>query len=121
MAAHTPSSLLGHVLHKVARRYRLPAIDDASMPSLTASPSETLALAIEKTRAVVEQGGVPDDALKNLFLDALAQMIREAMRAQQGDPAFQAMVLRHRAPQVREYASLSAHADRDRRQVRTAV
>ena len=122
MEASTRPSLLCQVLHTVARRYRLPAaIAGAFTPPLTASASEVLALVIEQARAVVEQGGVPDEALRHLFLDALARMIREAMRVQQGDPAFQAMVLRHRAPQAREYASLSAHADRDQRQVRTGV
>lgn len=76
---------------------------------------------IEQARAALALGSGPDPSLKGVFLDALAQMIHEAMRAEQGDPAFQAMVLRFRAPQVREFASLSAHAERDRRQVRTAV
>lgn len=43
------------------------------------------------------------------------------MRTRGGDPAFQVMVLRHRASQVAEYASLSAQADQDCRRVRTAV
>jgi hypothetical protein len=48
-------------------------------------------------------------------------MIHDAMHAECGDPVFQAMVLRHRAVQVREYAALSAHANQDRRLIHTAV
>ena len=58
--------------------------------------------------------------MHDLFLEALATLIVEAMRPT-GDPAFQAMVLRHRSAVVREHASLSAHAERDRRQIRAAV
>ena len=114
-------SLLDQTLRAVARRYRLPPLSAASVLSGQASPATILAIAIEQARAAVARGETPDAALKRRFIDALARMIREAMRAQAGDPAFQAMVLRHRAPLVREYASLSAHAGRDRRQVHAAV
>jgi hypothetical protein len=59
--------------------------------------------------------------LQQQFIDTLARMIHEAMRKDRGDPAFQTMVLRHGVTQVREFASLSAHADRDRRHIRAAV
>src|SRR3546814_9619600 len=60
-------------------------------------------------------------ALTLRFIQALARMICDAMHPEAGDPAFQAIVLRHRSIQVREYASLQAHADQDRRKVRTVV
>lgn len=69
----------------------------------------------------MEDGTTPDPALQTLFLDALARLIRDAMRPDPGDPAFQAMVLRHRMPHVREYASLSADAEQDRRRVRALI
>ncbi|WP_443102117.1 3-deoxy-D-arabino-heptulosonate 7-phosphate synthase [Bordetella sp. H567] len=84
-------------------------------------PAATLALALEHARVAMERGETPDAALKPLFLEALARMIHDAMQAEHGDPVFQAMVLRHRLPRVREYASLSAHADRDQRRVRAMV
>jgi hypothetical protein len=80
-----------------------------------------LAIAIEQARVSVARGAAPDALVKQLFIEALARLISEAMRAECGDPALQAMVLRHRAPRVREYASLAAHADRDRRLIRVAV
>jgi hypothetical protein len=43
------------------------------------------------------------------------------MREGQGDPAIQAMELRHRVAPVREYASLAAGADADRREILAAA
>ncbi|HUH61275.1 MAG TPA: 3-deoxy-D-arabino-heptulosonate 7-phosphate synthase [Candidimonas sp.] len=107
-------------LRMVARRYRLQALV-AETQSDKASPATTLAIAIERARLIMVRGDVPDAALQGLFTEALAQMIHEAMRAESGDPAFQAMVLRHRVAQVREYASLAAHVEQDRRLVQATV
>lgn len=112
------SALLEEILRTVARRYRLPAM---AAQVNEANPATALAMAIEKARQARSANEVPDPALKHGFIEALAQMIREAMRPESGDPAFQAMVLRHEAAQVREYAALSAHADQDRRLVHTMV
>jgi hypothetical protein len=116
-----PPSLLDEILRIVARRYRLPAMEAASLESQEASSSTKLAIAIELARFALERGEVPSEALKRHFIEALADMIREAMREERGDPVLQAMVLRHRASQVREYASLSAHAEQDRRAVHATV
>ncbi|WP_018007364.1 hypothetical protein [Cupriavidus neocaledonicus] len=116
-----PNALLDATLRAVPRRYRLPELDDAFAPALDASPATTLALVIEQARAALARGETPDAALKDRFTGALARMVREAMRADGGDPVFQAMVLRHRAAPVREYASLSARADQDRRTIHAAV
>ncbi|MCY1221497.1 hypothetical protein D9M69_118160 [compost metagenome] len=67
------------------------------------------------------RGETPAAALKERFIGALAHLIREALRAEAGDPVFQAMVMRHQAPHVREYAALSAGAGQDRREVLAAV
>ncbi|PZX20952.1 conserved hypothetical protein [Cupriavidus phytorum] len=115
-----PHPLLDATLRAVPRRYRLPELDDASAPP-DASPAATLALVIEQARAAQARGETPDAALKDRFTGALARMVREALRADGGDPVFQAMVLRHRAAPVREYASLSARADQDRRAIHAAV
>ncbi|SDD90601.1 hypothetical protein SAMN05421548_1288 [Paraburkholderia lycopersici] len=115
-------ALLVNILRSVTRRYRLPQGAAASAIEIrSASPATSLAFAIEAAREATVHGETPDAALKQRFIDALAAMIHEAMRADSGDRAFQAMVLRHRAVQVREYASLSAHADQDRRQIHTMV
>ncbi len=116
-----PDPLLDAMLRTVPRRYRLPELDDACALPVDASPAMTLALVIERARAALERGEMPGAALKDRFTNALARLVREAMRADGGDPVFQAMVLRHRTASVREYASLSARADQDRRAVRAAV
>ncbi|WP_373376850.1 3-deoxy-D-arabino-heptulosonate 7-phosphate synthase [Cupriavidus nantongensis] len=116
-----PQPLLDATLRAVPRRYRLPQLDDAFSPALDASPATALALVIEQARAALARGETPDAALKVRFTSALARMVRDAMRADGGDPVFQAMVLRHRAAPVREYASLSARADQDRRAIHAAV
>ena len=118
----SPALLLEQILRDVPRRYRLPQEAAASaLPLRHANPATALALVIEQAREAMAHGGAPDAALKPRFVESLAAMITEAMHADSGDRAFQAMVLRHRATQVREYASLSAQADQDRRQIHAAV
>ncbi|WP_244259053.1 3-deoxy-D-arabino-heptulosonate 7-phosphate synthase [Cupriavidus gilardii] len=114
-------ALLDETLRAVARRYRLPAIGAVSEHIGEANPATALAVAIEQARMALANGEVPGAALKHLFIESLARMVREAMRADAGDPVFQAMVLRHRVAHVREYASLSARAEQDRRMVLSAV
>src|SRR5690606_36492761 len=99
--------LLEETLRTVARRYRLPPM---AAEVRETSPATALAMAIEKAREARSADEAPDPALMHCFIEALEQMIREAMRPGSGDPAFQAMALRHQAVQVREYASLSSHA-----------
>ncbi|WP_322033768.1 3-deoxy-D-arabino-heptulosonate 7-phosphate synthase [Paraburkholderia sp. J76] len=117
-----PAPLLETILRDVPRRYRLPQ-DIAASASLLrdAAPATALAVVIEQTRQAVSHGNAPDAALKSRFIDALAAMITEAIQPDSGDRAFQAMVLRHRNAEVREFASLSAQADQDRRQIHVAV
>lgn len=114
-------ALLDEVLRTVARRYRLPPLDRASSPADAANPAATLAIVIEEARRMRSDGQAPGIELQQRFIDALARMIRDAMDRQSGDPAFQAAVLRHDAPSVREYASLHAHAEQDRRALHSAV
>lgn len=113
--------MLDKILRSVARRYRVPATPDAFRQLGENNPAVALAIAIEDARSAKIRGAAPDRAIRHRFLEALALMIRHAMRAEQGDPAFQAMALQHQAAHVREYASLSAHADQDRRRIRAAV
>lgn len=112
---------LDETLRIVPRRYRLPVLCAGSEPHHKANPATTLAVVIEQARSAIDHGETPDPALKGRFNEALAQMIREAMRSDGGDSAFQAMVLRHRVAQVREYASLAAQVHQDRRLVHSIV
>lgn len=150
-------ALVDETLRIVPRRYRVPAT-----PALTPDPrnghaATALAVTIEQARQALVRHARPNGALKSVFIDALAQLIRDAMKGVAdgpamnggasdlamegsagapamkgvagdaaikggaGDPAIQAMELRHRAAAVREYASLSASAEADRREVLAAV
>jgi len=111
------------LLSAVTRRYRIPAIAGTA-PSATATtgdPATALALIIDQARVAIAQGSTPEPASQDVFTDRLARLIQDALRPRYGDYAFQAMVLRHRDPRVREYASLSAHAEQDRRAVLATV
>lgn len=114
-------ALLDEVLRTVDRRYRLPPLVRASSLTDAANPATVIAIVIEEARRMQAGGRPPDPALQRRFIDALARMIGDAMDTRSGDPAFQAAVLRHGAAAVREYASLAAHAEQDRRTLRSAV
>lgn len=118
-------ALLDETLRIVARRYRLPDTPEAALEAGPAAPSRhctsMLAVSIDQARRALARSDTPPATVKQTFIDALAQLIGEAMRENQGDPAIQAMVLRHQAVQVREYASLAAGAEPDRREVVAAV
>jgi hypothetical protein len=118
-------ALLDETLRIVARRYRVPDTPEAALDAAPAAPrrhcTSTLAVAIDQARRALARSDTPPATVKQTFIDALAQLIGEAMRENQGDPAIQAMVLRHQAVQVREYASLAAGAEPDRRDVVAAV
>ncbi|SSW67807.1 3-deoxy-D-arabino-heptulosonate 7-phosphate synthase [Achromobacter agilis] len=119
MSLPPPHPLLDATLRAVARRYRVPALCD--LPRHGAAPATALACAIERARKSVAGGHAPAPAVRHAFLEALARLIRDALRADDGDPVFQAMLLRHRLAPVREYASLSAGAAQDRREILAAA
>ncbi|MGE8638074.1 MAG: 3-deoxy-D-arabino-heptulosonate 7-phosphate synthase [Achromobacter sp.] len=115
------SPLLDDILRAVPRRYRVPEALAAVATTPNGGSSTELAITVEQARQALAAGTTPDAATKQGFIRALARLIHEAVRADGGDPAFQAIVLRHRAPQVREFAHLSTTADQDRRQIHAAV
>lgn len=119
MAMRPP--VLDDILRSVARRYRVPSVPDPVPLAESGNPATALAIAIEKARVALARGEAPDEASRLGFLEALSRLIRDAMRPEQRDPAFQALVLQHQATHVREYASLLARADQDRRAVRSVV
>lgn len=115
-----PSPLLDAILRTVPRRYRLPALPAGAVPQ-DSDAATRMAVAIEQAREAIAHGQQPAEAVKQLFIDALAQLIAQAMRADGGDAAFQAMVLRHSEAAVGEYASLCERAGQDRRAIHGAV
>ena len=116
-------NLLARWLEDTPRRYRLPALPP--LPSDNAAPGQppgtVLALVIEHARRALEAGQAPADRLQRLFVTAMDALIREAMQPDGGDPAYQAMVLRHQAASVREYDALMAGMLQDRRLVLALV
>ena len=114
-------ALLDEVLRTVDRRFRLPPLVRAASLTDAANPATVIAVVLEEARRMHADGRAPDPALQHRFVSALARMIGDAMNPHAGDPAFQAAVLRHRAAAVREYASLAAHAEQDRRTLRSAI
>ncbi|EJE55060.1 hypothetical protein PMI14_00060 [Acidovorax sp. CF316] len=110
--------LLDQVLRTAARRYRLPAEPEAGPQ---AGPTAAMALALEQVRRARAGAQRPDAATRQSFLEALAHLIREAMRMEDGDAAYQATVLARQAPQVQECIDLQNHAEQDRRQLRAGA
>ncbi|MBB3259183.1 hypothetical protein F4827_004057 [Paraburkholderia bannensis] len=121
MTLPPPPLLLAETLLRVKRRYRLPPLATPASLTEADTPATRLAVAIEAARKAVASAHVPEAALERLFVDALAQTIRQAMREEGGDAMLQATVLRHREAQVREYAELAASADQDRRTIHASV
>ena len=76
-----PHPLLEEILRTVARRYRLPPMTVTSADIKNVNPATTLPIVIEQARQAVADGQAPDPALKRRFIEALAHMIRDAMRA----------------------------------------
>jgi hypothetical protein len=113
--------LVDDILRRVARRYRLAPLHPECADRQTGNAATALALAMERARRAVESGEAPAMDLKRDFTEALARLIREALRERSGDPAFKAMALRHRDAKVREYASLYARAGQDRRAIRATI
>lgn len=98
------------------RRYRLPPLPTGLEAALAADDETALAFAIEAAR----QGG-SGDALRQLFTQRLAALVRAALAEAGGDAAFQAMVLHSRDADVQRNVRLGAHAAADRRAVRAAI
>ena len=114
-------ALLDRILRTVVRRYRLPPLARSSSLDASTNAATVIATVIEEARLALAAHTAPEAALQDRFVAALARMIRDAVDPHMGDPAFQAAVLRHDAPSVRDYAALSAHADQDRRALRSTV
>jgi hypothetical protein len=121
-AREAPSlAALRVTLQAATRRHRAPPLPPTLDEAREGDTWTALAYVIERARQAVECRSAPAPEEAALFTESLLHLIRAALRPERGDPSFQAMVLRHHEPRVREYASLSAHADQDRRRVVSLV
>lgn len=112
--------LLLATLRSAPRRYRMPPLPPDAASARAAGPEAALAFAIEAARCAIAAGTAPDPGLRPLFVEALAALV-EGAAAPDGDPAFQAQVLRASEPAAHEYAALQDEAAADVRSVRAAV
>ena len=117
---HPP--LLARVLSLTERRYRAPTLPASAAQARTRSAATALAFAIEHARRALERRETPAFELQELFIASLARLVGDALRPEGGDAAYQALVLRHRVPQVAEHAQwLATTAAGDHRAIRAAV
>ena len=114
-----PDSLLLAAVRATPRRYLLPPLPADVEAARAAGPEAALAFAIEAARIASQDGTLPPPGVQPLFTWALARVIEQALAPSGGDPAFQAVVLQARDPEVHEHVRLAAHAHGDRRAVRT--
>lgn len=91
------------------------------LPAGDSNPADVIAVAIETARVLLAGNKTPPDTLCDRFVEALSHMIRDALHDEQGDPAFQAMVLQHTTPDVQKHVLLAASADHDRRALHAVV
>ncbi len=117
---HDDTTLL-RALDQAPRRYRMPALPPDAAAAAAIGPEAVLAFAIETARRCTERNEVPAAGLRARFTAALAHVVRKALDPADGDPAFQALVLRQRQPEVGEYVQRTAHAETDRRTVQASV
>lgn len=111
-----PDALLLEALQAAPRRYRMPALPPNVAAARAGEPEAALAFAIEAAR-----GGDAGAEVAQLFVDALASLVRKALAPEAGDPAFQAQVLQAQSPTVAEHLDLAARETADRRAVRAAA
>ena len=116
-------ALLLAALGTAPRRYRLPPLPADAEAAVAGGTEATLAFAIEAARIEkASPAALPGhDGIQALFTRALAQLIREAIAPEGGDPAFQAAMLQAQDAQVQEHVQLSRQRAADRRSVRMAV
>lgn len=113
--------LLLAALRAAPRRYRMPPLPADAAAAHAAGTDTALAFAIEAARRGRQHGRAPGAEVQALFTGSLAQLIREALAPDGGDPAFRALVLRVHDAQVQEHVKLSQQLAADRRAVRSAV
>lgn len=120
---HHLDALLLAALRTAPRRYRLPPLPADAEAAVAGGTEATLAFAMEAARIEkASPAALPGhDGVQALFTRALAQLIREALAPERGDPAFQAAMLQAQDAQVHEHVQLSRQRVADRRTLRMAV
>nr|WP_240980224.1 hypothetical protein [Ramlibacter agri] len=103
-------------LQAAPRRFRLQPLPADAASARQAGTDASLAFAIESARL-----GRQDTDAQQIFVDALADLIRDALAPDSGDPAFQALVLRGLEPEVEEFVQLQLQFAADHRMLRSAV
>ncbi|MDQ0589047.1 hypothetical protein [Variovorax paradoxus] len=114
-------TLLLAALRAAPRRYRLPPLPASAEAAAAGGTEAALAFAMEAARLEKARHLPPPAHLQALFTRALAQLIREALAPERGDPAFQAAMLQAQDAAVHEHVQLSRQHAADRRTVRMAV
>ncbi|BEP33672.1 hypothetical protein GmRootV59_06460 [Variovorax sp. V59] len=120
---HHLDALLLAALRTAPRRYRLPPLAADAEAAVAGGTEATIAFAIEVARIEKASPAAPagDDGAQALFTRALAQLIRDALAPEYGDPAFKAAMLQAQDAQVHEHVQLSRQRAADRRTLRMAV
>jgi hypothetical protein len=99
----------------------MPPLPSNAEAAVASGADVALAFAIAAARLAKERHLPPSPHLQETFTWALAQLIRQALAAEGGDPAFQAIVLQAREAAVHEHVQLRRMRAADQRSVRTAT
>jgi hypothetical protein len=115
-------SLLLAALRNAPRRYRMPPLPADAESAAASGTDSALAFAMEAARIASEEHGTPPPVeVRMLFTQALARLIQKALAPEDGDPAFQALVMQAQDAAVREHAQLWRLRDADQRAIRAAA
>ncbi|MGE4242833.1 hypothetical protein [Ramlibacter sp.] len=105
--------MLARAVARAPRPFRMPALPSDASVAIGLGPDMAVAFAMEAARRGRDE--------REVFVDALAALIREASVPDAGDPAFQALVMKANEPLVSEHVRLAAQRIVDERAVRAVV
>jgi hypothetical protein len=100
----------------------MPPLPTDTAAAAAANADAALAFAMEAVRISQQVHGLPPPgAVRSIFLAALAQSIHRALAPEDGDLAFQALVMQAQDTAVREHAQLWQQRAADQRAMRVAT
>jgi hypothetical protein len=99
----------------------MPTLPSHAEAAVASGADVALAFAIAAARLAKERHLPPSAQSQETFTRALAQLIRQALAPDAGDPAFQAIVLQAQEAAVHEHVQLRRTRAADQRAVRTTV
>lgn len=114
------SPLLAQILQTVERPYALAPLPNPPL-NQTFSAQNKLAYCLEQVRLALQAGQTPSAALKQVFITALAQLIRTALAPERGDYGYLAQILKHHSLSVQAYVEKLATAKHDQRIVQRHI